>query len=220
MEQFLAFPFRHIPYVVITLVFAFTLHEFMHAWMAYKFGDSTAKDQGRVTLNPMKHLDVMGTILIFIAGIGWAKPVPIDRFYFLKRRVQAIIVSLVGPLSNFFLAFVGIGIWYFISGIEITTDQTIILNEFMSVFVQLNVVLGVFNLIPIPPLDGYRIVSRFFSANIQMKVIPYEHYGILLFFVIMMTPIGSWTILPFINIATEAVVSGYHSFYQALFLNK
>lgn len=220
MEQFLAFPFRYIPYVVITLVFAFTLHEFMHAWMANKFGDPTAKNQGRVTLNPIKHLDVMGTILIFIAGIGWAKPVPINRFYFLNRRLQAIIVSLVGPLSNFFLAFVGIGIWYLLLRIEITTDQTIILNEFMGVFVQLNVVLGIFNLIPIPPLDGYRIVSRFFSAKTQMKITPYEQYGMLLFFVIMMTPIGSWTIHPFINITTEAVVSGFHSFYQALFLNK
>jgi Zn-dependent protease len=217
MEQFLAYPIGQIPYVVVTLVFAFTLHEFMHAWMANKFGDSTAKDQGRVTLNPMKHLDVMGTILIFIAGIGWAKPVPINRFYFLNRRVQAIIVSLVGPLSNFFLAFVGMGIWYIIQRYEITTDQTIILNNFTNVFVQLNVVLGIFNLIPIPPLDGYRIVSRFFSAKTQMKIIPYEQYGMLLFFVIMMTPIGSWTILPFINYTTEAILSGFLSFYKVLF---
>jgi len=216
IDQFLAFPLTYIPYVVITLVFAFTLHEFMHAWMAYKFGDSTAKDQGRVTLNPLKHLDVLGTLLIFVAGIGWAKPVPINRFYFLKRRVQAIIVSLVGPLSNFFLAFVGLGIWYLLQNMEFTSDQLIRLNEFMSVFIHLNVVLGIFNLIPIPPLDGYRIVSRFFSAKMQMKVMQYEHYGMLIFFFIMMTPIGSWTISPFINLTTEAVISGFHSFYQGL----
>lgn len=219
IDQILAYPLSQIPYVIITLVFAFTLHEFMHAWMAYKFGDTTARDQGRVTLNPMKHLDVMGTILIFVAGIGWAKPVPINRFYFLNRRVQAIIVSLVGPLSNFFLAFVGIGIWYFLQYIEFTTSQTIMLNDFMSVFVQLNVVLGIFNLIPIPPLDGYRILSRFFSAKTQMKTIPYEHYGTLAFFIILMTPIGSWTILPFLTLTTEAIVSGYHSFFQTLLLN-
>lgn len=220
IEQILAFPISQIPYVLVTLIFAFTLHEFMHAWMANEFGDATAKNQGRVTLNPIKHLDVLGTILIFIAGLGWAKPVPINRFYFLKRRAQAIIVSLVGPISNFFLAFVGLGLWYLLLNFEMTTNQTIVINEFMNVFVRLNVILGIFNLIPIPPLDGYRIVSRFFSAKTQMKVLPYEQYGTLIFFVIMMTPIGAMTIHPFLNILAEAIMSGYHSFYQVLFLNK
>lgn len=85
MEQFLAYPLRDIPYVAITLIIAFTLHELAHAWVAYKFGDPTAKNQGRLTLNPISHLDPVGTLLIFIAGFGWARPVPVNRF-FLKIR--------------------------------------------------------------------------------------------------------------------------------------
>jgi len=193
--------------VLITLVFAFTLHEFMHAWMASVFGDDTAKNQGRVTLNPLKHLDVFGTILIFIAGIGWAKPVPVNRLYFSTRRVQSMIVSVVGPLSNFLLAFVGFTVWYF-------TPVNASLEEFLNIFVSLNVVLGVFNLLPLPPLDGYRIVSSLLPLNIQMKLIPLEVYGSLLFLVVMLSPIGDFTILPLISNSIEVVVNSFFTFYE------
>ncbi len=82
MERFLAFPLELIPYVVISLLIAFTVHEYAHAYVAYKFGDPTAKNQGRLTLSPLAHLDPIGTILIFIAGFGWARPVPVNRFFF------------------------------------------------------------------------------------------------------------------------------------------
>ena len=193
--------------MLITLVFAFTLHEFMHAWMASVFGDDTAKNQGRVTLNPLKHLDVFGTILIFIAGIGWAKPVPVNRLYFSTRRVQSMIVSVVGPLSNFLLAFVGFTVWYF-------TPVNASLEEFLNIFVSLNVVLGVFNLLPLPPLDGYRIVSSLLPLNIQMKLIPLEVYGSLLFLVVMLSPIGDFTILPLISNSIEVVVNSFFTFYE------
>ena len=193
--------------MLITLVFAFTLHEFMHAWTASVFGDDTAKNQGRVSLNPLKHLDVFGTILIFIAGIGWAKPVPVDRLHFSTRRMQSIIVSVSGPLSNFLLAFIGFTVWYF-------TPVNATLEEFLNIFVSLNVVLGVFNLLPLPPLDGYRIVSSLLPLNVQMKLIPLEVYGSLLFLVVMLSPIGDFTVVPLISNSIEVVVNGFFAFYE------
>jgi Zn-dependent protease len=198
--------------VLITLVIAFTLHEFMHAWMASVFGDDTAKNAGRVTLNPLKHLDVFGTLLIFIAGIGWAKPVPVNSTYFATRRVQSIIVSLVGPLSNFVLAFIGFSIFYFIP-----VNQSF--EAFLNIFVTLNVVLGVFNLLPLPPLDGYRIVSSLFPTKIQMKLVPLETYGSIIFLVVMLTPIGDFTILPFISSSIGIVMNSFYSFYELLLPN-
>jgi len=178
----------------------------MHAWMASVFGDDTAKNQGRVTLNPLKHLDVVGTLLIFIAGIGWAKPVPVNSFYFSTRRIQSIIVSLVGPLSNFVLAFIGFTIWYFMPFNES-------LENFLNIFVILNVVLGVFNLLPLPPLDGYRIVSSLLPTAIQRKLIPLEVYGSLLFLIVVLTPIGDYTIIPFISTSIDVVMSLFYGIY-------
>lgn len=184
----------------------------MHAWMASVFGDDTAKNAGRVTLNPLKHLDVFGTLLIFIAGIGWAKPVPVNSTYFATRRVQSIIVSLVGPLSNFVLAFIGFSIFYFIP-----VNQSF--AAFLNIFVTLNVVLGVFNLLPLPPLDGYRIVSSLFPTKIQMKLVPLETYGSIIFLVVMLTPIGDFTILPFISSSIDIVMNSFYSFYEFLLPN-
>ena len=193
--------------MLITLVIAFTLHEFMHAWMASVFGDDTAKREGRVTLNPLKHLDIAGTLLIFIAGFGWAKPVPVNAAYFATRRVQSIIVSLVGPLSNFVLAFIGFTIYY-LSPMSMTMD------EFWNVFIVLNIVLGVFNLLPLPPLDGYRIVSSLFPVKNQEKLRPLEAYGSIVFLIIVLTPIGDSTILPFIGNSIDVVMNFFYSIYE------
>jgi len=186
---------------------AFTLHEFMHAWMASIFGDDTAKNLGRVTLNPLKHLDVFGTILIFIAGIGWAKPVPVNSQYFSTRRFQSVIVSLVGPLSNFVLAFIGFTVWYF-------SPMNVSLELFLNIFVSLNVVLGVFNLLPLPPLDGYRIVSSLLPRSMQMKLIPLEAYGSILFLIVVLTPIGDYTIVPFISSSIEVVMNSFFVIFE------
>lgn len=101
MEQFfsLKYSLQEIPLVAITLMVAFTVHEFAHAYVAYKFGDETAKNQGRLTLNPLQHLDPLGTILIFIAGFGWARPVPVNRFFFKKPKLAGVLVSVAGPIK-------------------------------------------------------------------------------------------------------------------------
>ena len=114
LSGILRYPIEQLPFVVITLLIAFTVHEFAHAYTAYKFGDPTAKDQGRLTLNPIQHLDPLGTILILIAGFGWARPVPVNRRHFKNPRAAGVLVSLMGPVSNLLMAFIGYGIFYFI----------------------------------------------------------------------------------------------------------
>ncbi len=107
MDRFLYYPLELMPYVVITLIVAFTMHELAHAYVAYRFGDDTAARQGRLTLNPIKHLDVFGTILILVAGFGWARPVPVNRRAFKRPRLAGVLVSVAGPVSNLLLAFIG-----------------------------------------------------------------------------------------------------------------
>ncbi|TAI09490.1 site-2 protease family protein, partial [Bacillus velezensis] len=107
MDRFLYYPLSLMPYLVITLIVSFTMHELAHAYVAYKFGDDTAKKQGRLTLNPIKHLDPFGTILILVAGFGWARPIPVNRRFFKKPRLAGVLVSIAGPVSNLILAFIG-----------------------------------------------------------------------------------------------------------------
>ncbi len=213
-NQFLAFPLEMIPYVVITLMIAFTLHEFAHAYVAYKFGDPTAKRQGRLTLSPLAHLDPIGTILIFIAGFGWAKPVPVNRFHFKRPRLAGVLVSVAGPLSNFFLAFLGTAIWYILLATNAVTylpSQYVTgLEQFFNIFVSLNVILFIFNLLPFPPLDGYRIIEDLVPAHIRPKLVQFESYGIIIFLVLVITPLDAYTIQPVFEIGRAIVMNIFH----------
>lgn len=211
----LAYSLKEIPYVAITLMIAFTFHEFAHAYVAYKFGDLTAKNQGRLTLNPLKHLDPIGTILIFIAGFGWARPVPVNRFFFKNPRLAGILVSVAGPLSNFILASVGFIVWYALlrSGMNFP-DQ---LYGFFDLFVRLNVVLFVFNLLPFPPLDGYRIIEDLAPNGVRAKMTQYESYGSFIFLILVITPLDRYTIQPLMYGVIPSVLKGLNDFYYGLF---
>lgn len=202
-SRFLAFPLELIPYVAVVLIIAFTVHEFAHAYVAYRFGDPTARNQGRLTLSPLAHLDPIGTILIFIAGFGWAKPVPVNRFYFKNPRLAGILVSVAGPLSNLLIAFIGMTILYLFPEAILTSD---ILNPFFSILIRLNVVLFVFNLLPLPPLDGYRIVEDLMPMNTRAKMTQFEGYGVFIFLILVITPLGNYTVFPIIWNGTDAVL--------------
>ncbi|MBM7605264.1 Zn-dependent protease [Metabacillus crassostreae] len=220
-SSFLAFPLEMIPYVVITLIVAFTLHEFAHAFVAYKFGDPTAQRQGRLTLSPLAHLDPFGTILIFIAGFGWAKPVPVNRFFFKRPRLAGVLVSVAGPLSNLLLAFLGTAIVniLYVSGIMtmVPGNYAEQLDLFFGIFVSLNVMLFLFNLLPFPPLDGYRIIEDLVPAHIRSKMTQYESYGIVVFLILVITPLDSYTIHPFLNIGNTIVMSIIHLILSPLY---
>ncbi|UZW67012.1 site-2 protease family protein [Priestia flexa] len=197
MNQFLAFPLEYIPYVAITLIIAFTLHEFAHAFVAYKFGDETAKKQGRLTLSPLSHLDPLGTILLLVVGFGWAKPVPVNRFFFKNPRLAGVLVSIAGTLSNLFLAFLGVLGWFLILQFAGYIDP---LYKFFNMFITINIVLFLFNLLPFPPLDGYRIVEDLVPNTVRAKMTQYESWGILLFLVLIITPLDRYIIAPIYDI--------------------
>lgn len=217
LQRFLAFPIEFIPYVVITLVIAFTVHEFAHAFVAYKFGDETAKRQGRLTLNPLRHLDPIGTLLIFIAGFGWARPVPVNRFFFKRPRLAGVLVSVAGPISNILMVAIGFALWYGIFIRVLPEDLAASTADFLNIFIQINAMLFVFNLLPIPPLDGYRIIEDLVSADLRAKMIGFEKYGVLIFLILVLTPLDQYTIGPIFNTLLPAIVGGMHEFFYQIF---
>lgn len=218
-ERFLAFSLSELPYVAITLMLAFTFHEFAHAYVAYKFGDHTAKNQGRLTLNPLQHLDPFGTILIFIAGFGWARPVPVNRFFFKNPRVAGILVSVAGPISNLLLAMIAFAILYGFAGAELADSLPGFVYDFFDIFIPLNLVLFVFNLLPFPPLDGYRILEDLAPASIRPKMTQFETYGSVIFLILVITPLDQYTIQPIFNVVLPFVMNGLNEFFYQIFIH-
>lgn len=173
VEEILAFALALLP--------AFTLHEFAHAWMAYRLGDPTAKNLGRLTLNPLKHLDVLGTLMVFVVGFGWARPVPVNPYNLRGGRVGMALVAVVGPLSNLLLAIVAATLWRAF-GLEVGPLVRLI----VLVFVYLNVALFFFNLIPLPPLDGYRVAVGVLPAPIAAQWARLDAVGPMLLFALIL----------------------------------
>ncbi|MTI70218.1 MAG: site-2 protease family protein [Firmicutes bacterium] len=163
------------------ILIAITLHELAHGYMAYQLGDPTAYENGRLTLNPISHIDIVGFLLLFIVGFGWAKPVPINPRYFKKRKMGTLLVSLAGPVTNFILALFSAII--FVSGI---IENNIILSM-LRPLIFINIALGVFNLLPFPPLDGSKIVASLLPNNLEYLFYKYEKYLYLILILLVLT---------------------------------
>jgi len=149
---------------LLALLPALTIHEAMHAYTAYRLGDPTPKVAGRISLNPMRHLSLLGTLMIIFAPIGWAKPVPINPYNFRDYKWGMVLTAIAGPVGNFILAFlVAIPLKY----VEFPADSFI--GHFFVQLFLLNIYLMVFNLLPIPPLDGSKVFLAFVPARFQMK---------------------------------------------------
>lgn len=213
LDRVLAFNLADLPYVIVVLLIAFTVHEFAHAYVAYKFGDPTAKNQGRLTLNPKEHLDPVGTILLLIFGFGWARPVPVNRYNFKNPRLAGVLVSVAGPLSNLLIAIIGYIIFFLLLSSGITGDWTQYVFTFIEVLININILLFVFNLLPIPPLDGYRIIEDLVPLGVRAKMTQYEQYGMLIFLILVLTPLGDFTIDPIFR----TVIPGIQNFLGQLF---
>ena len=179
---------------VPTVLIALTFHECAHGFVAYKLGDPTAKAMGRLSLNPIKHLDPIGAICMLLCGFGWARPVPIDPRYFKYRKLGMAISALAGPLSNLLLAFFGCLLysfsWNLLSGHSFHTNFIYYLAlawlTFIENFAWLNIALAIFNLIPLPPLDGSRIFSVFLPEKQYFGLMRYESYIAIGFFIILL----------------------------------
>lgn len=162
-------------YIVIyfALLVSLILHENAHGVAALYMGDTTAKDSGRLSLNPLKHLSPLGTLSLLIFHFGWAKPVPINPYNFRKKKLGNFLVSISGIITNFLLAFIFLVIFNFVIS-EVDANPYLIL--FVKSMVQYNVLLGVFNLIPLPPLDGSKIVMTFLPDKVNYKLLSMERY--------------------------------------------
>ncbi len=212
--------FSYVLGAVIVIFLVLPFHEFAHGWTANKLGDPTAKWEGRLSLNPMRHIDWMGAALIMFVGFGWAKPVPVNTRYFKNDKRDMAITALAGPISNLLFGLVAallangvatialktgnVGLEY--NTYALTYDVRIIspvlsfLHTMFSAIFSINIGLAVFNLIPVPPLDGSRLLTAFLPRHLYYKVMQYEQYIVMgLFLVIFM----GWLDVPL----------GYASYY-------
>ncbi|HAY39810.1 MAG TPA: site-2 protease family protein [Desulfobacteraceae bacterium] len=163
--------------IAIPLLYSIIFHELAHGWVAYLMGDPTAKSLGRLSLNPLKHLDPIGTIMLFIFGFGWAKPVPVNFNQLRDRHKGMILVSAAGIITNMLLAFSALFLDRLLSPSPSSMPAVL-----LYYFAQINIILAAFNLIPLPPLDGSKILMGFASPSVQNFLFRLERYG---FFIII-----------------------------------
>lgn len=204
-----------IPAMLIGLAF----HEFAHAWVADYLGDPTPRSQGRLTINPLAHLDIFGTLMILLYRFGWAKPVLINPNNFRGNPLRArMFVSLAGPAMNLIIAFLSMLIW----GISENFLQNSLwwphLYLVLRSIVSLNIGLGIFNLIPIPPLDGFAILGGILPRNLAEKLWALEPYGILILMVFLFTNILS-PVLSSIIVAIFSLYQNIISWILSLFIS-
>ncbi len=221
----LRYPMIILIYLIPAILVSLTVHELSHAYVSYRLGDPTAKDMGRLTLNPLKHLDVLGTIMLLVSSFGWAKPVPINPMYYTDRRKGTIMVSLAGPLSNIVLAFIfavprlyigqKYGIPQNFQFINSWEPEAVLFNM-GAIFFTINIGLASFNLLPFPPLDGSKILSSVLRGRHYYKFLQYENLITLGFLLMVfafpgalgriMTPI-TWTITTVINSVLNPLIN-------------
>ena len=168
--------------LVILLLYSVIAHEVAHGWVAYLFGDDTAMRSGRLSLNPMLHLDPVGTIALFMIGFGWAKPVTVDYSRLKNFRLGLISVSLAGCLTNILIATAAL----FLLRLGTFGSNPLVVS-LLSIIARINIILGSINLIPIPPLDGSKILMGFLPRNAQIVLVRFERYGLFLLMILLFT---------------------------------
>lgn len=188
----------------VAMLLIIPVHEAAHAFVSYKLGDPTAKNYGRLTLNPLAHFDPFGALAMILAGIGWAKPVPTDVRRFRHPKRDMAISAAAGPVSNLLMAYLGM-ILYKLAYYRMPVNSGQLVMLFLSIFISLNISLAVFNLLPIPPFDGSRIFLAFLPTRLYFKAMQYERY--IMMAVLLLVLIGALdTPLYYLNQGAQRVL--------------
>lgn len=213
--------FRNLDWSVITDVLlrvlpaliCITLHELSHGAAAYALGDTTAKDMGRLTLNPIKHIDVMGLLCMVVFRFGWAKPVPVNMARFKNPKRGMAITALAGPLSNVLISIVMLAVYGVLYRFRYTSEIGGYVLELIYITAYLSLALAIFNILPIPPLDGSKILFAIVSDETYYKLMRYERYGMILLLVLMATGVTG----QYLSVAVEFVFDRLFAIAQFTF---
>jgi Zn-dependent protease len=188
------------------ILMALTFHEFAHGYIAYRLGDPTAKNQGRLTLNPLKHLDPFGTLAFLILKFGWAKPVPVNPNYFQNPKKDMLWVALAGPATNLVLAIIcgfltkfTIGVYPLVAHFPFAYSILYPLRIFFEVSVEINLILCIFNFLPIPPLDGSKILAAILPPDMARSYASIERYGFIIILILIFSKVLSRVLFPIVD---------------------
>lgn len=173
---------------MVAIVIAISVHEFGHAFVAHLFGDDTAKNQGRMSFNPARHLDPVGILAMLIFKVGWARPVPVNPNNFKNFRLANFCVSIAGVVMNLIFAIIGALVYKYVNFYAIN-----LIAQFVIVY---NLVFASFNLLPIPPLDGWSMISSFIPVQLDYKIRRIEKYSFLIFVILIVTDLYSYFVTP------------------------
>lgn len=181
---------------VFCVFLSLSFHEYMHGYAAYKMGDDTAKNMGRLNMSPLSHIDPIGAVCLFLFGFGWARPVPINpnNFRAGKMKQGMVITALAGPVGNLIMAFVSLLLMRIIGRVYgnmsgVAAIVVTVVYILLSVLESMNLALAVFNLIPVPPLDGSKILNAILPARMYFRLMQYEQYGFIILIILINLPI-------------------------------
>ncbi len=196
--------------LIPVIIFALSFHEYAHAWAAFRLGDPTASQLGRLTLNPLAHLDPFGAIVLYLVGFGWAKPVPVDFRYLSNPKKDMLWIALAGPAANFSIALASGLLLRLLWGLGLLSGDAAI-TTVLVMSLQINLVLGIFNFLPIPPLDGSRILAGLIPDRHRQFLINLEYYGPKVLFALIL--IGMFTRVSIIGV----IIRPFIYFFMKLF---